>query len=354
MRIRTIAGATLQEAMAKVREELGSEALILDVEDTKSRKGVLIRAAAEAQDASQTYEPAKQSALDVIENRLESELRQRLRVFQPMRAAAERIDPEAEIVPALNFHRLTSGLVLQLSRVAAEAAAAVTEDALAHAMERSFGCAPMPNHPARPVIVVGAPGHGKTTTLARLAANAIGAGSQATLVTLDTGKAGAVAQIETYGNLLKARVIVCEDEDALRRAVMQTTAGAIFVDTPGINPWSADDAAQLRRWIEAAGAEPVWVVSAETDPEDMAEAASLYRSLGARRMIATKLDAARRLGGILAAAVAGPLMLAGTVSSPFLAEGIEQPNHIALAQRLLDAFRTQISPLSAKKEANVA
>lgn len=353
MRIRTITGVTLQEAMAKVREELGPEAMILSVEDMKSRKGVLVRAAAEAPDVTPAEGPL-QSPLNVIESRLEQDLRSRLRVFQPVRQGNERIDPEAEIVPALEFHRVPPEMATQLSRVAAEAAATSPDAALAHAFERAFGCGPMPSCPARPILAAGAPGHGKTTALARMAAQAVCAGRAVSLLTLDTGKAGAVAQIETYGSLLKARVMICEDETALRDAVTQCANDALFIDTPGINPWNADDAAQMQRWAQIAGAEPIWIVSAETDPRDMTDTAALFRSTGARRMIATKLDTARRWGGIPAAAAAGNLALAGTIASPFLAESIEPPNHLALAQRLLDAFRAQRQPMSAIKEAKIA
>lgn len=354
MRIRTIAGATMQDAMAKVREELGPDAMILSVEDAKSRKGVLVRAAADMPDSAHMAAPGPEGAPVSIETRLEAELRCRLRIFQPVQCAASRIDPAGEILPALEFHRLPPELAANVARIAGEAAASAPEEALAQALARTFGCGPMPQCPARPVIAVGAPGHGKTTALARLAAQAANAGQNVSLVTLDVGKAGAVAQIETYANLLKAQITTCEDAEALRAAISQKRDGAVFVDTPGINPWNVDEASQARQWIEAAGAEPVWIVSAETDPRDMPELAELYRRLGVRRMIATKLDAARRWGGVAAAAAAGPLALAGTISSPFLAELIEPPSHLGFARRLLESYRTKNSPLSSIQEAKIA
>lgn len=47
MRIRTFTGRTASEAIALVRNELGEDAVILDVEDTRAGKGVVVRAAAE-------------------------------------------------------------------------------------------------------------------------------------------------------------------------------------------------------------------------------------------------------------------------------------------------------------------
>lgn len=341
MRIRTISGDTLSAAMAKVREELGPDAIILHVEDAKSRKGVLVRAAAEAAERDALADGAPQPAEATIETRLEQDLRARLRVFQPSNDTGQRIDPNLQIAPALRFHRFPDALASQLIRAAGDACAADCEAALAHATERAFGCGPLPVKPVRPLIAIGAPGHGKTTALARLAAQATAHGHTVILITLDTGKAGAVSQLETYGGLLKARVETCEDPAQLGPAVAACTEGAaIFIDTPGINPWDAQDLASAGQWISQSGGEPVWIVSAETDASDMAEIARTYRSLGARRMIATKLDAARRLGGVAAAAAQGQLSLAGITASPFLADGVERPDHLAFARRLLHAAQT--------------
>ena len=341
MRIRTITGDTLSAAMAKVREELGDGAIILHVEDAKSRKGVVVRAAAETLDA-EAPGPAPRSLDERIETQLEQELRERLRTFQPSRGGGPRIDPFERIAPALAFHRLPEDLSQRLIQVSGEASASSPDIALAHALERTFGCGPLPLKPARPLIALGAPGHGKTTALARLAAQSASAGHPVILVTLDIGKAGAVAQIETYASLLRARAEPCADAAELTQmAAKLPENAAVFVDTPGLNAWSAGDLAQARSWIQSCGGEPVWIVSAESGTDDMAEAASRYRSLGVRRMIATKLDAARRLGGLVAAAAQGPLALAGTIASPFLAHGVETPNHLRLAGRLLETAPAQ-------------
>jgi flagellar biosynthesis protein FlhF len=341
--------------MAKVREELGPDAIILHVEDSKTGKGVRIRAAAETSDAQSAAETrAAPGSAEHIETRLEHDLRARLRVFQPSRDTGERIDPQTDIAPALQFHRTPGELTGRLLRIAGEAATSAPEAALAHALDRAIGCAPLPLKPARPVVAIGAPGHGKSTALARLAAQSAALGHPVVMITLDTGKAGAVAQIETYGALLKARVETCGDETQLQKLIEDCPGGAaIFVDTPGVNLWSADDAASARRWIGDARGEAVWIVSAETDADTMIEAAGWARSLGARRMIATKLDVARRFGGVAAAAAQGPIALAGLIVSPFLADGIETPNPANFARRLLETARAA-DPKPAFQEARTA
>lgn len=354
MRIRTLSGDTMAAAMAKVREELGPDAIILHVEDAKSRKGVLVRAAAEALE-HEARDTSRQDPQAHIETRLEQELRSRLRVFQPVRDTGDRVDALAQVAPILSYHRVPSDLAARLVQISGEAMAATADAALGHALERTIGCGPLPLKPARPVIALGAPGHGKTTALARLAAQSAAAGHSAVLITLDTGKAGAVSQIETYGALLKARVEICEDAERLAAIVKASVPGsAIYVDTPGLNPWDAAAVAQARHWIQAAEGEPVWIVSAETAPEDISETANIYRSLGARRMIATKLDMTRRWGAIAAAAANGPLALAGTIASAFLADGIEPPNHLAFARRLIEGANAYAENWTPQKEARTA
>lgn len=358
MRIRTVSGDTLAAAMAKVREELGPDAIILHVEDAKSRKGVLVRAAAETPDAEAASLPAPGSIAaphEFVETRLEHDLRARLRVFQPVRDTGERIDPHTLIVPALDFHRVPESVSARLARIASEASASASDAALAHALERTMGCAPLPQKPARPLVVLGAPGHGKTTALARLAAQAAATSHPIVLITLDTGKAGAVSQIETYGSLLKARVETCEDAGQLETAIKALSpACAIFVDTPGINPWDPAATSQARSWVTASGGEPVWIVSAEISADDSVETARLYRSLGARRMIATKLDTARRWGGVAAAAVQGPMALAGTISSAFLADGVEPPDQLTFARRIISAAKPHTDAWTPQTEARTA
>lgn len=57
MRIRTFTGRTASEAIALVRSELGEDAVILDVEDPRTGRGVVVRAAGEAQAPAASLPP---------------------------------------------------------------------------------------------------------------------------------------------------------------------------------------------------------------------------------------------------------------------------------------------------------
>ena len=58
----------------------------------------------------------------------------------------------------------------------------------------------------------------------------------------------------------------------------------------------------LTAYVEAADALPVLVMPAGVDPMESMETAEAFADAGAIYLLATRLDAARRFGGVLAAA----------------------------------------------------
>lgn len=68
---------------------------------------------------------------------------------------------------------------------------------------------------------------------------------------------------------------------------------------------------------------------------DLEDQAVIFKALGARRIVATRLDVARRLGGLIRAARTAGLALAQGSASPYIAETMEPLNPFALARRLL-------------------
>jgi flagellar biosynthesis protein FlhF len=109
----------------------------------------------------------------------------------------------------------------------------------------------------------------------------------------------------------------------------------VFIDSPGINPFLRSDTAYLRELIEAADVEPILVLAAGIDPMEGAEAGESFARVGATRLLATRLDMARRLGGILAAADQGQLMFSEVTISPHVANGLVPIHPLSLAKLIL-------------------
>ncbi|WP_119301907.1 flagellar biosynthesis protein FlhF [Dongia deserti] len=309
MRLRTFTAPSISEAMRQVRAALGEDAVILSTEQVG--KQVKLTAAIE-------------SARSV---------------------AATATAPAAgdDIETALHYHSVPRALADRLLATAGELEGGSPQQVLTAALRARFDFRPLTDHkPGRPILLAGLPGAGKSATLAKLAARAKVNGWAATAITCDLAKAGAIEQLATYARALEIPAYRAKDAATLRRAVAKTeTSDLTLIDTLGTNPLKAGDLAQLREWAEAAGAEIVLVMAAGGDVIESAELAAAYAEAGATRLVATKVDVARRYGGILAAAEAGRLAFAGLGTSPEIASGLAALRADQLCRLILPASRAE-------------
>ncbi|MGQ3076020.1 MAG: GTPase, partial [Ferrovibrionaceae bacterium] len=189
--------------------------------------------------------------------------------------------------------------------------------------------------PPRPMMLIGAPGSGKTTTVAKLAARAVIAKLPTLLISADRQRAGAGEQLDLLGRAMGVRVKTASDPDGLADIVRRESLGrAVFIDGPATNPFDREDLARLAQFI-AAGVEPVLVMPAGGDAAEAAEIALAFAGLGLRRLIATRLDSSRRLGGLLAAGDAANLQFTQAGITPAVADGLRPIEAMSLARLLL-------------------
>ena len=114
-----------------------------------------------------------------------------------------------------------------------------------------------------------------------------------------------------------------------------------LIDSKSVNPLRLSDMEQLTKIVRASGAEPVLVLPAGLEPLEAAETAQIFAALGARRMIASRLDTCRRLGSVLSAASAGDFMIAAFGRSPNPRDRLEPATASELAKLLI-----QLTPAS--------
>lgn len=303
MRLRSFNAPTMQEAMALVKAELGPDAVILSTEQVG--KAVKLTAALDR---------------DAI-------------LAAPPTGAAD-LDPLEAIAQALDFHRVPGPLADRLTQLAGNFLLESPIQALAGALRIRFPSQPITERkPLKPIMLVGLPGAGKTATLAKLLARAKLRDWPSIAVTCDLVKAGAVEQLGTYAKALQVPAYRAKDADMLRRAVAQAPAGAfVIIDTVGSNPLDSGDLHHLAALADSVKAEMVLVMAAGGCTVESSELAQLYAEAGAHRLVPTRIDAARRLGGILAACEAGKFAFAEFGTSPEIASGLE----IVTAERLAD------------------
>lgn len=152
------------------------------------------------------------------------------------------------------------------------------------------------------VMLVGPTGAGKTTTLAKLAAQyGILQRKRVRIITADTYRIAAVEQLRTFAQISDIPMTVVYTPEEMREAVvrMAPSSDLILIDTAGRSQHHAEHMADLQEMVEAAEPDELHLVlSATTKQADLYEIADRYRLLGVNRYLFTKLDETTRYGAI--------------------------------------------------------
>ncbi|PWR21821.1 hypothetical protein [Zavarzinia compransoris] len=355
MRLRTFHAASMAEAMAEIRKALGPDAII--VSSRRAARGMVeVVAAIEAAPAPENPPPVpdRRDAIDrrpdpfagrlLADDPIEALLAARLaQINEPARTppaeARARDAFSRQIRRALDFHRTPKRQSDRLVKAAAAFDGASPSDALAHALSAMMRFAPLADQPQRSIMLVGTPGVGKTVATAKIAARAAAAGTPLRVVTTDTLKAGATAQLEAYLRAMNQPLGLAANPAELAKSEHGgPRSRRAVIDTAGVNPFDESDMVQLTRLLAAADVEPVVVLAAGIDAHDAMDTARAFSRLGARRFIVTRLDATRRLGSLIAAAEAGGLALAEVSASPFVGQGLRPLDAAELARLIMQDY----------------
>lgn len=294
MRLKLFRAAGMADAMAQVRADLGADALILNTR--KVPGGIEITAALDPDEEPVLAESAEIASMPA-----------------PARLAS------------LVWHGVPRDLHTALAHGDLETAIADT---------LGFGALSLGPHEP-PVMLTGPPGAGKTLTTVRLATRLVMAGAAPLVITTDGKRAGATEQLAAFTRLLGVPLLVASHPVSLARALMQRSEGApVLIDTAGADPREPNQAEELRGLASTAGANLAVVLPAGLDPAEAAELAVAYAECGAICLIVTRLDLARRLGGVIAAAAASHLPLTEAGIGPGAADGLVAFTPALLAERL--------------------
>ncbi len=177
--------------------------------------------------------------------------------------------------------------------------------ALCTAVEQCIPVAP----PIRPVpgtrrivALVGPTGVGKTTTVAKLAANLkLTQGARVGLITVDTYRIAAVEQLKTYAEIIDLPLAVVNDPSEMPRSLDELgPVDLVFIDTAGRSPRDEVKIRELAEFLQQARPDEVYLVlSAVAGERSLRSALERFSSVQVDRLILTKLDEADSLGGLL-------------------------------------------------------
>lgn len=185
--------------------------------------------------------------------------------------------------------------------------------------------------------LVGPTGVGKTTTTAKLAARCVmrhGTGKLA-LITTDGYRIGGHEQLRIYGKILGVMVHSVKDEADLRIALDELkNKHTILIDTVGMNQRDHMVAEQVAM-LAGAGTEVkrLLCLNATSTGETLSEVVRAYQGSGLAGCIITKLDEAATIGNVLDVVIRQKLSLYYTANGQRVPEDLHVINRDYLIDR---------------------
>lgn len=372
MEIHTFRAKTLRDALAQVRQQLGPEAAVLHTREVS--RGLLGRLL-----SGRVFEVAASNEVQVT-SRLPTELDRGL-VTHDATARPAQVDYDYRSTYRRDFrHRLSSqlselqSLVEDLcasttptrrselpegmfrvftDMIEAEIDETIARELLNRARANSLGCDPVDPlliksrivqlledelrttgpivtsaDGCRVVAMVGPTGVGKTTTIAKLAANfRLREKKRVGLITVDTYRVAAVEQLRTYADIIDLPMEVVATPREMREAVLRLgDLDLVLMDTAGRSPRDEVRIQELKSMLGEAEADEVHLVLSSTaSAKSLIGTVDRFAEVGATAMLLTKLDEATNLGHLLPVVRNSPMPLS------YLTDGQDVPDDIQVA-----------------------
>jgi flagellar biosynthesis protein FlhF len=205
-------------------------------------------------------------------------------------------------------------------------------------------CEPLTPKPGRRKVVamVGATGVGKTTTIAKLAANfRLRSGIKMGLVTVDTYRVAAVEQLRTYAEIIELPMKVVTNPLEMRRALDELAGlDLVLIDTAGRSPKDDLQIQELKSLLAEAHVDEVHLVlSLNSNLRGLEATAAKFAAAGTTAMILTKLDEASGMGALLSAARRVPLPISYLTAGQTVPDDIEPAHPRRIARLILGQER---------------
>ncbi len=370
MELRTYRAASMQEALMLVRQDLGPSAAVVHTREVgaagllrfvRGPRGIEVTASREVNVPSRrapdgSAPPAPRATVVPFEygpeqsEQFRQEVRGQLTGLQQMveslsrrtRVSERQELPEAffrlytELLDADIAEDEARDLVERVQQETPEAGEAAFESVRLRAQQvlesqiRISG--PIATQPGqrRLVALVGPTGVGKTTTIAKLAANfRLRAKRRVGLITVDTYRIAAVEQLRTYADIIDLPMEVVSTPREMREAVAKMSdLDLILLDTAGRSPRDEVQIQELRAFLTESNADEVHLVlSSVCSSSTLLKTAERFTEVGATSLLITKLDEASTFGNLW------PLLRTCPLPLSYLTDGQNVPDDIQPADR---------------------
>lgn len=229
-----------------------------------------------------------------------------------------------EITETMLRHAAPEAVLDQVVSCAAVMGLDEPRAALTAVLESLYSFMPLPatEYPA-PMMLIGPPGAGKTLAAAKIAARGAMNGMKIGVITTDTIRAGGIEQLSAFTRLMGIDLKTANSPLELKERLLECgDADQVVIDTAGVNPFEPEAVKALAKLIGVTELDPLLALPAGTDSDESGEIARIFSTIGARSLLSTRVDVARRLGGLLSAAHQGGLSFADISNTAKVADGL--------------------------------
>lgn len=339
MRMKKIQARDMQEALKLARQDMGDDAIMLQSAKAADGNGIVVTFAIEEDDL-----PSHEMLADRPE--MVQPPAPKPAAPNPLPKSSGKSNPHL-VEETLRWH----GASKPLQAAVTEAAKALESQhgdsysLLSGALSQSFKFAPLTGERTpRAIMCVGTPGVGKTFTIAKLATDAIKRKTRLRVITTDTSRAAAYDQLAAFTEILDIPLDLADSRSKLRELLKEHGDDThVLIDTAGCNPYDFQELKQLGELAKLQDIEPVLVLPLGIDPSEAQEIAGVFSFLDIERLIVTRVDCARRFGGVFAAIETGQFAFSNASASLRVGDGCPALDPHYLTELLLRPARERLS-----------